>query len=99
MNGIFRGDVMGQSTYKVPGGKMLKIQLQISEEKIKQVTIMGDFFLHPEETVLTLERKLQGLKPDPIILTEAIQKVLDENNALLIGAKPEDIAKAIEMAK
>ena len=90
---------MGQSTYKVPGGKMLKIQLLLSDEKIKQVTIMGDFFLHPEETVLTLEKKLQGLQLDPIVLTEAIQKVLDENNALLIGAKASDIAKAIEMAK
>lgn len=98
MNGTSRGDVMGQSTYKVPGGKMLKIQLLLSEGKIKEITIMGDFFLHPEETVLALEEQLVGLKPDRTILTESIQKVLDKKNALLIGAEAKDIAEAIMMA-
>ena len=89
---------MGQSTYKVPGGKMLKIQLSVSDEKISQVTIMGDFFLHPEETVLKIEEKLMGLKPEREVLTEEIQKVLDEDNALLIGAEAKDIAEAIILA-
>ena len=89
---------MGQSTYKVPGGKMLKIQLSLSNEKIDYVTIMGDFFLHPEETVLKLEEKLKGIKPDREILTEVIQNVLDENNALLIGAEAKDISEAILLA-
>jgi lipoate-protein ligase A len=98
MNGIFRGEIMGQSTYKVPGGKMLKIQLSVSGEKIKHVTIMGDFFLHPEETILNLEDKLKGLKLDRDILINTIHSVLAANDALLIGAKPKDIVEAILMA-
>jgi lipoate-protein ligase A len=89
---------MGQSTFKVPGGKMLKIQLSVSDGKISQVTIMGDFFLHPEETVLAIEEKLKGLKPEREALTVVIQKVLDENSALLIGAEAKDIAEAIFLA-
>lgn len=89
---------MGQSTYKVPGGKMLKIQLSVSEGKISQVTIMGDFFLHPEETVLALEEKLKGMVPKRDVLTKTIQKVLEENEALLIGAEAKDIAEAIVLA-
>ena len=89
---------MGQSTYKVPGGKMLKIQLSMSGEIIDKITIMGDFFLHPEETVLILEDKLKGLKPDRDILIKTIQDVLEKNSALLIGAEAKDIAEAIIMA-
>ena len=89
---------MGQSTYKVPGGKMLKIQLSMSDEIIDHVTIMGDFFLHPEETVLKLEENLKGMKPERETLTEVIQKVLDENDALLIGAEAKDISEAIILA-
>jgi len=98
MNGTFRGDIMGHSTYKVPNGKMLKIHLSMSKEKILHITIMGDFFLHPEETIVALEERLKGVKLEPKTLTTIIQDVLDENNALLIGAKAEDIAKAIELA-
>jgi lipoate-protein ligase A len=78
---------------------MLKIQLEVSGDKIQHVIIMGDFFLHPEETVQVLEEKLRGVKVKQEILSKAIQDVLDENDALLIGAKAADIAKAIEMAK
>ena len=98
MIGISRGDDMGQSTYKVPGGKMLKIKLALSGGKIENVVIMGDFFLHPEETVLALEEKLKGKEPEYNTLVEIIRDVLENNQALLIGAKAEDIAKAIEMA-
>jgi hypothetical protein len=99
MSGTFQGDfVMGHSTYKVPDGKMLKIHLSLLDNKIKNITIMGDFFLHPEETLINLEENLKGLKPEYELLTNTIQHVLDKNDALLIGAEAKHIAKAIMIA-
>jgi hypothetical protein len=53
---------MGDSIYKVPGGKLLKIKLTPSEGRIRAIVIKGDFFLHPEETLIALEdRSFHGM--------------------------------------
>ncbi len=84
--------------YKVPNGKLLKIKLVTEFDKIKSITILGDFFLHPESTIDNLERALEGCKINVTILTETIENVLEHSNATLIGAQASDIAIAIEKA-
>jgi len=84
--------------YKVPNGKMLKIKLEFQEEMIKSITILGDFFLHPETTIEDIESALIGCKIDIPTITMLIQDVLQESESTLIGAEPSDIAKAIEKA-
>lgn len=84
--------------YKVQGGKMLKIKLILDGEIIKSVTILGDFFLHPESTIEAIEESLTDLRIDVEQIAENIQCTLDYYKAVLIGAKPLDIAKAIEKA-
>ena len=51
---------MKKSVYKVPGGKLLKISLEPEDNRIKSIRIMGDFFLHPEESITELEDGLKG---------------------------------------
>ncbi len=90
---------MGDSIFKVPGGKLLKIKLTPSEDRIRAIVIKGDFFLHPEETLVALEEFLAGKELDEIYLAADIQDFLDEAGAKLVGAGAADIAKAILMAK
>ena len=89
---------MQEAKYKVPGGKLVKVKLDVSSGKIKQVRILGDFFLHPEETILTIEESLMGHNIDEKVIEERIEQILDESNATLIGATPSDFSKTIIMA-
>ncbi len=89
---------MGDSIFKVPGGKLLKIKLTPSEDRIRAIVIKGDFFLYPEETLVALEEFLAGKELDEVTLAADIQDFLDEAGAKLVGAGAADIAKAILMA-
>jgi hypothetical protein len=90
---------MGNSIFKVPGGKLLKIKLTPSEGRILVIVIKGDFFLHPEETLVALEEFLAGKELDEATLAADIQDFLDEAGATLVGASAADMAKAILMAR
>lgn len=89
---------MQLANYKVPGGKLIKVKLKVSSEKIEQVRILGDFFLHPEETILAIEDSLLGSIEDEKALTETIERSLSESEATLIGATASDFSKVIMMA-
>ena len=89
---------MGDSIYKVPGGKLLKVKLTPSEGRIRAIVIKGDFFLHPEETLIALEEFLAGKELDEVTLAADIQDFLGEAGAILVGAGAADIAKTILMA-
>jgi len=79
--------------YKVEGGKLLRIDLDISDDVIKSIKINGDFFMHPEEKIKIIEEKLIGIKVDHI--KDKINEIIKEENIEIIGFKPEDIEKAI----
>ena len=87
-----------KSSYKIPGGKLVKIKLGISSGKIAEVKVLGDFFLHPEETLLKIEDSLVGSSSDETSIENTIAQTLTESNATLIGATAADIAKTIMMA-
>ncbi|UCE09321.1 MAG: hypothetical protein JSW61_10115 [Candidatus Thorarchaeota archaeon] len=89
---------MGSSTYKVPGGKLLKIRLKTVGYKIEKVTIMGDFFLHPEDALSDLEERLKGVYLESSSIKSVIADFLSKSGTQIIGADPADIATAIMMA-
>lgn len=89
---------MGKATYKVEGGKMIKVQLTEEEDKILEIKITGDFFLHPEELIEDLEDALKGKPLSERDLAEAIRDLVQARAATLLGASPEDFAKCILMA-
>jgi lipoate-protein ligase A len=84
--------------YKIPGGKMLKIKVNLEGKVIQSIAILGDFFLHPESTLDEIEERVVGCTVSIELVTSEIQKVLDKNDAVLIGASALDIARAIEKA-
>jgi len=91
--------VEGFAEQKVPGGKMVSVRL-VYGTKIKSVQILGDFFLHPEETLPKIERALVGTSPRAKReeISGKIARVLAMNNAELIGVTPDAIADTIMMA-
>ncbi len=89
---------MLESSYKVPGGKLVKVKLQISTGRIDAVKILGDFFLHPEETILKIEESLIGVSAQVRIIEKRISQTLKEFDATLVGVTAADIAKTIMMA-
>jgi len=89
---------MGKATYKVEGGKLIKVQLLERDGKIQEIKITGDFFLHPEDLIEDLEKALIGKPLKEQDLAESIKSLMQKREATLLGASPEDFAKCILMA-
>ncbi|MFQ6711641.1 biotin--protein ligase, partial [Bordetella pertussis] len=50
--------------YKVPGGKLVVIDLEVAQGRLRQVRLSGDFFLEPPEALEAINRGLDGLPAD-----------------------------------
>ncbi|KYK23366.1 hypothetical protein AYK24_01095 [Thermoplasmatales archaeon SG8-52-4] len=88
-----------KSVYKIPNGKLLKINLDYNPDKnnINNVRITGDFFVHPEEAIELIEDELINIQLDKIKLNKKIQSVIDQNNLELIGLDAEGLTNGILM--
>ena len=77
---------------KVPGGKLLRVTVETDESMNKIVNIMftGDFYLHPEEEIHTLENMLKGSQIDENRLREIITDFFDNKMIQILGAGSED---------
>lgn len=89
---------MHSAELKIPGGKLIRIKFSMKGDKISDIIITGDFFLYPEDGIEKLERRLSGTKPDLKALQKIIINFFGEEYSL-IGAKPDDIIRAILLAK
>ena len=76
----------GNSVYKVPGGKLLKISLEAEGNKIKSVKITGDFFMHPETGVELIEEAIAGKEINDK-LADTIEKTMKKNPIKNVGKK------------
>lgn len=86
---------MRRSSYKVPGGKLLKVKIGIEDDRISRIVITGDFFIHPESTLPEIEKNLLGCPLAKDKLVERIQSSLDAVDAHAIGFTSADLAQAI----
>jgi hypothetical protein len=77
---------------KVPGGKLLRVTVETDESMSKIVNIMftGDFYLHPEEEIHTLENMIKGTQIDENNLREIITNFFDNEMIQILGANSED---------
>ncbi|WP_329620391.1 lipoate--protein ligase family protein [Streptomyces sp. NBC_01255] len=58
MHGAFHGE------YKVPGGKLVVVDLDTEGGVLRNVRVAGDFFLEPDEAILAIDRALEGAPAD-----------------------------------
>ncbi|MDX3228885.1 lipoyl protein ligase domain-containing protein [Streptomyces sp. ME19-01-6] len=50
--------------YKVPGGKLVVVDLEVEDGRLRDVRVAGDFFLEPDEALLAINRALEGTPAD-----------------------------------
>lgn len=88
--------MIARRDYKVAGGKLLRIELEIESGTVLRALVRGDFFAHPEEAFEAAEAELTGLPVDR--LGETALSLFSRQPLELFGASPTDIARALEAA-
>lgn len=85
--------------YKVPGGKLVAVDVEESDGRITEAFVSGDFFLEPDEALEDINAALLGLPTDTKaedIATAISQRLPAE--AQLIGFTPEAVGIAVRRA-
>lgn len=82
--------------YKVPGGKLVVVDLDTEEGRIVHFRLAGDFFLEPDEALPAIDAAVNGLpvEADTRAIAEAVRRALPEG-AVLLGFSPEAIGVAV----
>ncbi|MBX3103605.1 MAG: lipoate--protein ligase family protein [Microbacteriaceae bacterium] len=85
--------------YKVPGGKLVVVDLDVDKGKISNFRLAGDFFLEPDEALESINNAINGLpaSSDAEQIAVAVKAALPEG-ALLLGFSAESVAIAIRRA-
>ncbi|WXG40062.1 MAG: lipoate protein ligase C-terminal domain-containing protein [Candidatus Freyarchaeum deiterrae] len=87
---------MGSAEFKVPNGKLVEAKVKISNEKISEIRISGDFYMHPEEEIEELEKILLGVNIEKV--SDTVSKFFKKKKISLVGIEPKDFVKVILMA-
>lgn len=84
--------------YKVKNGKLLRVRMTLntggSEATIESIAITGDFFMHPEEAIESLETLLLGTRWNAAALQEKVA-LFFSGEVEVIGARAEDFVHVI----
>jgi len=85
--------------YKVPGGKLVVVDLEVADGRITDFRLSGDFFLEPDEALHAIDAAVDGLPADADakVYTAAVAAALPPD-ASLLGFSPESVATAIRRA-
>ncbi|GAB3565859.1 biotin/lipoate A/B protein ligase family protein [Arthrobacter alkaliphilus] len=85
--------------YKVPGGKLVVVDLEVVDGRFAQVSLSGDFFLEPDEALLDINRALTGLPEGstPGEISAAVSAALPPG-AVLFGFSADAVAVAVRRA-
>ncbi|MCX8998000.1 lipoate--protein ligase family protein [Rhizobiaceae bacterium BDR2-2] len=85
--------------YKVHGGKLVVVDLDVVDDRLSGVQVAGDFFLEPAEALADIRAALDGLP-----VTSSAADIADAVNAglrpdaVMIGFSPEAVAIAVRRA-
>ena len=85
--------------YKVPGGKLVVVDLSVADGHLSRVQVSGDFFLEPDSALESMNDALRGLPADAgeALLAAAIHVALGPG-VQLYGVTPEAVAIAVRRA-
>ena len=92
-NGSLHGE------YKVPGGKLVVVDLDVVDGRFENVSLSGDFFLEPDEALLSINQALTGL-PESSTPGEISAAVTDglPGGAVLFGFSADAVAVTVRRA-
>jgi lipoate-protein ligase A len=85
--------------YKVPGGKLVVVDLEVVDGKIADFQLAGDFFLEPDSALEAIDAAVNGLpaEADAKTIAAAVKDALPEG-ASLLGFSPEAVAVTVRRA-
>lgn len=85
--------------YKVPGGKLVVVDLEVEDGRIADVHLAGDFFLEPDDALQQIDAAVTGLpvETDAAAIAAAVRAALPEG-AQLLGFTPESVGTAVRRA-
>lgn len=69
---------MKHGEYKVPGGKLVVIDIEVHDNQLAKVQLSGDFFLEPPEALDQINHALTGLpaNSDATTIQRAVENAL-----------------------
>jgi lipoate-protein ligase A len=81
--------------YKVAGGKLVVVDLEVVDGVIRDVVLSGDFFLEPDEALGDMSDALEGLSAEASLgaLVEAVDRA--RGDAVMVGFDPPAVAHAV----
>ena len=85
--------------YKVPGGKLVVVDLEVDDGTLTDFHLAGDFFLEPDTALEAIDRAVNGLsaQADAAAIAAAVKSALPEG-AVMLGFSPEGVAVAVRRA-
>lgn len=85
--------------YKTPGGKLVVVDIDVTDGRLAGAMVSGDFFLYPEEALEHIVGALDSLPATATEeqITQAIAEALPDGTEML-GFSPEAIAIAVRRA-
>jgi lipoate-protein ligase A len=85
--------------FKVPGGKLVVVDLDVADGRLTEVRVSGDFFLEPDDALPAIDAALTGLPvtTDATRIAAAVASALPEG-AVLLGFTADSVATAVRRA-
>ncbi|WP_309065606.1 lipoate--protein ligase family protein [Microbacterium sp.] len=85
--------------YKVPGGKLVVVDLDFEDGLIRRFHLAGDFFLEPDTALADIDAAVEGMpvESDASTIAAAVRAALPDG-AQLLGFSPEAVGTAVRRA-
>ena len=85
--------------YKMPGGKLVVVDLEVRAGRLAQVQLSGDFFLEPDSALDAINAALEGqcADSDEAALAATVQAATG-SQVMMYGVSPGAIAIAVRRA-
>ncbi len=82
--------------YKIPGGKLVVVDLAVAQDALSDVQVSGDFFIEPDTALAAINQALEGLPANSSAahLTAAVQAALGPD-VQLYGLTADGVAVAV----
>jgi hypothetical protein len=93
------GAALRHGEYKIPGGKLVVVDLSVERGRLRDVQLSGDFFLEPPEALDAVNAALVGLPCDAgaAVLEAAVQAALGPD-VEMYGITVEGVAVVLQRA-
>ncbi len=86
--------MLREGSYKAAKG-LIRIKIRVSNDKIRDIQISGDFFMYPEDMLWELESVLLGTIVTRKETLSRVRAFYEKTGVVTPGVTPEDFVEAI----